>query len=260
MVEGAPRSGQPVPTSAWTSTATIDPPRPPAPPGTSTPQPRFDGGRGSGAPWWVVAVIALLAALLTGAGVFVWVNASSGAKNTANDALLTELRQQLQSMQSQSTRTKAELEALKKTGAGAGAGTAAKPADAASADKQYSLIKNVYAKSGTWYVTADYLQFLTGKAAADAATAHGDESPPPNDYYILNDNRQLRELPVAGGANVKIMGGTGGDPGHPRNQTISEFHDSYVSSNSDRNWVKDGVYILTIEGGKVTAIEQQFLP
>ena len=136
----------------------------------------------------------------------------------------------------------------------------ASPSDVSSTSKQYTLIKKVYLKSGTWYVTADYIQFLTGSAAAAAATAHGDESPPPNDYYILNDNTLLRELPVAAGANVKIMGGEGGDPANPRNQTIASFHDWYVSPDTAKNWVKGGIYILTLSGGKVTAIDQQFVP
>ena len=261
MDEGTPGDRRPVPTTAWSSTATIDPPRPPAPPGTSTPRPPTGGDAGrDGAPWWAVVAVALVAALLAGAGVFLWSRATTGARSVADAALVTEMRQQLQSMQSELTQTKTELAALKRASATPAPDTTAKPADTTSAATQYTLIKKVYLKGGTWYVSADYIQFLTGAAAATAATAHGDESPPPNDYYILNDNKQLRELPVAAGANVKIMGGTGGDPQHPQNQTISEFHDWFVSSSGDKNWVKDGVYVVKIASGKVTAIDQQFLP
>lgn len=212
------------------------------------------------AAWWAAVVIALVAALLAGAGVFFWARASTSAKTAADDAIITEMRQQLQGMQTELARTRTELDSLKKAGATAPADPAAKPADTTSAAKQYTLIKKVYLKSGTWYVTADYIQFLTGKAAATAATAHGDESPPPNDYYILNDSKALRELPVAARATVKIVGGAGGDPQHPQNQTIWEFHDWFVSPNGDKSWVKDGVYVVTLVDGKVTAIDQQFLP
>jgi hypothetical protein len=251
-----------VPTEAWSSVATIDPPRPPAPPGTSTPHPPSGGGR-RGAPWWVVVVAALLAALLAGGGVYAWARATATpAGATKSDQLVLELTQQLQGLQAELTRTKAELDALKKAAATTTTtGTTPQPqSDTSSTSKQYTLIKKVYLKGGTWYITADYIQFLTGSAAAAAATAHGDESPPPNDFYIVNDNKLLREVPVAATANVKIMGGEGGDPANPSNQSIATFHDWFVSGDSAKNWVKDGVYVLTLASGKVTAIDQQFVP
>ena len=63
--------------------------------------------------------------------------------------------------------------------------------------KRFGYIKKIETKGGKVYVTMDQAEFLTGKAAADAATAHGDESPPPNDYYIVNDNSKLRTYPVS---------------------------------------------------------------
>jgi hypothetical protein len=262
--QGVPGGRRPVPTEAWSSVATIDPPRPPAPPGTSTPKPPSGGSGRGGAPWWAVIVAALLAALLAGGGVYAWARGATSTGATKSDQLVLELTQQLQGMQAELTRTKAELDALKKAAATTtttGAAPQAQPqSDTSTTSKQYTLIKKVYSKSGTWYITADYIQFLTGSAAAAAATAHGDESPPPNDYYVLNENTLLRELPVQAGANVKIMGGEGGDPANPRNQTISAFHDWFISGDTAKNWVKDGIYVLTLSGGKITAIDQQFVP
>ena len=252
---GASGGRQPVHTEAWSSVATVDPPHPPAPPGTSTQSPA--GGPGRGAPWWVVVVVALLAALLAGGGVFAWSRlAASRGPGTQQETTSTALAD----LAAKYEATRAELDALKKTTATKPADATAKPTDTSSTSKQYTLIKKVYIKSGTWYVSADYVQFLTGAEAAAQATAHGDESPPPNGYYILNDTALLRELPVAATANVRIMGGTGGDPSSPRNQTLSSFHDWFVSSSTDKNWVKDGVYVLTLAGGTVTAIDQQFIP
>lgn len=262
--QGAHGDGQRVPTQAWSSTATLDPPRPPAPPATSTPRPP-SGGPGRGAPWWLVVVVALIAALVTGGAVFAWSRfASAGPRTTAltaDDQKVLLLSQELQSMQAELTRTKAELDALKNTAASTTKTSPAQPPSETSASsQQYTLIDKVYQKGGAWYITADYVQFLTGAAANAAATAHGDESPPPNDYYIVNDNKQLRELPVTASANVKIMGGEGGDPANPRNQSISTFHDWYYSGDTAKNWVKGGIYVLTLSGGKVTAIDQQFIP
>ena len=41
-------------------------------------------------------------------------------------------------------------------------------------------------------MTFDLAYFLTGDAANQAAAEHGDETPVPNDYYIVNDNPSLR--------------------------------------------------------------------
>ena len=261
--QGTPGGRQSVPTTAWSSTATLDPPRPPAPPGTSTPRPS-SGGPGRGVPWWVVIVVGLLAALLAGGGVYAWTRIASAAPSatTLSDQKVLELTQELQSMQAELTRTKTELDALKNTAAATTKTSPAAPpqSDTSGTSKQYTLIKKVYTKSGTWYISADYVQYLTGAAANAAATAHGDESPPPNDFYIVNDNPMLRELAVVAGTKVTIMGGGGGDPAHPQTQTVAQFHDWFVSGNPDQNWVKGGLYVLTLAGGKVTSIDQQFIP
>ncbi len=207
-------------------------------------------------------MVAILAALLAGGGVYLWSRVASAAPATASlsDQKVLQLTQELQSMQAELTRTKAELDALKSSAATTKTSPATPPSETSATSKQYTLIKKVFTKSGTWYITADYIQFLTGAAANAAATAHGDESPPPNDFYIVNDNPMLRELAVVASTKVTIMGGGGGDPAHPQTQTITQFHDWFVSGNPDQNWVKGGVYVLTLAGGKVTSIDQQFIP
>jgi hypothetical protein len=54
-------------------------------------------------------------------------------------------------------------------------------------------------------LTFDLAEFLTGEAAAQAAAEHGDESPPPNDYYIVNDNPKLRTMPIAPDATIQAI-------------------------------------------------------
>lgn len=46
----------------------------------------------------------------------------------------------------------------------------------------------------------DLACFYVGDAAVAQAAAHNDESPPPNDYYLVNDATTIRRLDVA--ANV----------------------------------------------------------
>jgi len=54
-------------------------------------------------------------------------------------------------------------------------------------------------------LSVDVVLFLTGWEAEDAAAAHGDESPPPNDYYIVNDTPTVREFPVEPGIGVHVV-------------------------------------------------------
>jgi hypothetical protein len=53
-------------------------------------------------------------------------------------------------------------------------------------------------------ITFDLIQFFTGEAATKAAAEDGEESPPPNDYYIRNVNSRLRTLPVQSGAPITV--------------------------------------------------------
>lgn len=55
------------------------------------------------------------------------------------------------------------------------------------------------------FLSVDFVLFLTGWEAADAAAARGDESPPPNDYYIVNDSTVEREFAVRPGIDVHVV-------------------------------------------------------
>jgi hypothetical protein len=43
----------------------------------------------------------------------------------------------------------------------------------------------------------DLYCWFTGQAAIDAAAEDGQESPPPNDYYVRNESEQTRSLAIA---------------------------------------------------------------
>lgn len=51
----------------------------------------------------------------------------------------------------------------------------------------------------------DEVELLTGDAADAAAAAAGDESPVPNDYYIVNDEQTVRRLAVVPDASVSTL-------------------------------------------------------
>ena len=81
---------------------------------------------------------------------------------------------------------------------------------------------------GDWYgiVTSrrnDSLDFdlacwFTGDAAVQASAEDGEESPPPNDYYIRNSNPETREVPI--GQNIEVaFSPTGTPPMRPTSTT-----------------------------------------
>ena len=105
-------------------------------------------------------------------------------------------------------------------------------------------------------ITFDLIQFFTGEAATKAAAEDGEESPPPNDYYIRNVNSRLRTLPVRSDApitvNVLAAQSTGSST-KDVSVTVDELASYFPNSGTAPFWI-------TVEQGQVTKIAQQFLP
>ena len=105
-------------------------------------------------------------------------------------------------------------------------------------------------------ITFDLIQFFTGEAATKAAADDGEESPPPNDYYIRNVNPRLRTLPVRSDApitvNVLAAQSTGSST-KDVSVTLDELASYFPNSGTAPFWI-------TVEQGQVTKIAQQFLP
>jgi hypothetical protein len=105
-------------------------------------------------------------------------------------------------------------------------------------------------------ITFDLIQFFTGEAATKAAAEDGEESPPPNDYYIRNVNSRLRTLPVRSDApltvNVLAAQSTGSST-KDVSVTLDELAGYFPNSGTAPFWI-------TVEQGQVTKIAQQFLP
>ena len=118
--------------------------------------------------------------------------------------------------------------------------------------------------NGEWYggvasVSADEIEFdlacwFTGDAAARAAAEDGEESPPPNDYYVRNVNTTLRTVPV--GDEVMILWYPQfGDPTSEATITYAEWRDVV----DDRGEFMAGIWI-EVEGGAITSIREQWVP
>ena len=106
-------------------------------------------------------------------------------------------------------------------------------------------------------LTFDLAEFLTGEAAAQAAADHGDESPPPNDYYIVNDNPKLRTMLVAPDVTIQAIDWT-----NCCELTDVPYTDWAASLTAPTDALHGALsqYWLTLADGSIVTIEEQYLP
>jgi hypothetical protein len=154
------------------------------------------------------------------------------------------------------------------TSPSAGASDSGSPAASGSPviedGKNFAFVTSVDASANPPTVTYDLAYFLTGDAATQAAKDHGDEAPPPNDYYIVNDNRRLRTVPLASGARLVLL-----DWNHCCDVTfdgdLTAFAEA-INSGKDATvgdeTYKGGSspYWLVARNGRILRVEEQFLP
>jgi hypothetical protein len=112
-------------------------------------------------------------------------------------------------------------------------------------------------------VTFDLIQFLTGDEAITAYREDTPEDPegdPPNDYFIRNDNPRLRTLPIAGDVAVTVvrLGDASGAGSVP--SSFEELRDHLDENPSAEGRLAWNPYWLTVEGGEVVSIDEQYLP
>ncbi len=99
----------------------------------------------------------------------------------------------------------------------------------------------------------DLACWFSGDAAARAAAEDGQESPPPNDYYVRNVNPTLRTLSVADDASVTWLP----SPGDPATEETVSYSD-WLDGRQARDF-QPGVW-LTIEDGAIVDIREQYVP
>ncbi len=136
------------------------------------------------------------------------------------------------------------------------------PADGTGSEdgRHFTYIREVSTVDGTTVLGVDYAQMLTGDEAAAAATAAGEESPPPNDYFIVNGDTLLRTFPVDTAINVRLTSKPDGVQPEGYDVGFGVWQDMFVGMIADAGIVKVVPYWITIEGGVITAIEEQYLP
>jgi hypothetical protein len=99
---------------------------------------------------------------------------------------------------------------------------------------------------------------FTGAEAAKEATKRGDESPPPNDFFVANDSKAVRKIPVAPGTPALRV--TNGADGGIANQTTT-YADLVANPGSYVICPGDGCPVwVAVNGGAVTEVSMQYFP
>jgi len=211
---------------------------------------------------WTAAITAGVIGALIGAGAVWAIDQQTPDTSTADAAQLVAIKAELNRRDEQIEALAEKYNSLLTSVSvePTATSTSTTPPPAAETKKQFTFVKAATAGSKPT-VNADFAEWLTGSAANAAAKAHGDESPPPNDYYIVNDNKQLRTLPVKTGIMVKLTARDDGTS-EPEGYTVpfAAWASYYASPADDNRGIIDGPYWFTITDGVVTAIEEQYTP
>jgi len=129
--------------------------------------------------------------------------------------------------------------------------------------RHFGYIKSV--DDGHLTLVFDRAQFFTGEAANDAAHEDGvipEDVPVPNDVYIRNVNPQLRTVPIASDVQILIVnwdnccGLIHGELA-PFAHGFEEPGGKTTTGNYRGGF---SPYWLTVNDGRIAAIEEQFLP
>lgn len=122
--------------------------------------------------------------------------------------------------------------------------------------KKIGLIKKAYTSGGKRYITIDYIQWLTGEEAVEAAREDGyitpDETSVPNDFYTRNISKKLRTFRVSSSATIRLLRPEGGAETYYA--TWSQFVSRVSPSRNPLCWV----YLNS--SNIVTKIEEQYTP
>jgi len=156
-------------------------------------------------------------------------------------------------------------------GGGGGAGESNPPeptqsttTTAASAGEHFGYIRSVSAAGPATTLAFDEGEFLKGMEAQQAAEEDGVVEPGeavPNDYYIRNPDKATKTYPIANDARITATRCSlcrNGKPGElgPFLASFMERRQTYAQPYRGRY----GLYWLTIEDGRVVAIDEQYVP
>lgn len=131
-------------------------------------------------------------------------------------------------------------------------------ASPAVVDQMTGAVVGVSGAGGSYVLAIDFVQFLAGDEAVQAAKAHGGQVSQ-GGIYVLNDNPKVRELPIQEGVSVRVTVTPDGAPDQ-LGRVLSLKDWAAAVNGPAASAYKSGTYIVTITNGAVTALEQLYLP
>lgn len=137
--------------------------------------------------------------------------------------------------------------------------------------KALGYIDKVWGEGGKRYLSIDYAEFLTGRAAVDAAAAAGHTMEPGEDqYWIRNDNPQKRTFSVSDSVAITTSTrwrGPGGQLGPADEQigascTWADFTTFWGTGTlpESEQGLHEKPWWIEREGPVVVKIDEQYLP
>jgi glucose/arabinose dehydrogenase len=139
-------------------------------------------------------------------------------------------------------------------------------------DREFAYVVGIeVSDDGTVIVTADYAQFLTGDEAIQAAIEDGfivEGETVPNDYYIVNENPQLRELALDPDAPIVLnVCFVDGECVTEVGVTVGQWVALDAGETPDGlpegfQWYGEGSlpYWLILDGETIVGVQEQYLP
>ncbi|MFA5075882.1 MAG: hypothetical protein WC480_00465 [Patescibacteria group bacterium] len=126
-------------------------------------------------------------------------------------------------------------------------------------------ITSMEEKFGVYYLYIDYIQWLTGDEAKEAALEDGDctilEACAPNNFYIRNDSKKVRRLELAPDIDIRMQTYSYTPDG---NYNISEKIDAVtfkaIFDKESESLLKNSPYRVEIKDGKIFRIIEKYVP
>lgn len=204
----------------------------------------------------------IVAGILGGASVFTWDRTGSRdrsgaladavAQRDAAKGEIATLNDRLNDLRSRLTEATAEAAALQDTVAAAEAELESMVGPALPDGEHFGAFIAVGANQEPPRLVIDIEQWFMDQAAVEAAIEDGiTVDPGINGYYIRNENPRWRTIEIDPAAKVALTVYPYGQIDDPQVVSLERFADLAI------DWSE---YWITLEDGKVVAIEQQYIP
>ena len=201
-----------------------------------------------------VAFIGIVASLIL---LIMWMKAASQINEIESE--LTSAEERIVELEAQAASTQtAEEEPLESDVTQITEPAEAPPSeseDGAVSETSYTLVTDLISTGAGYKIKLDYVQFLTGEAAADAATAAGDEV---LDFYVLNQNPKIRNYPLADDVEIKLLTGADGLEMDGFEPSIAEWEALLDGAGAAQ--YSSLLYVVEVENGEVKEIKEEYLP